>query len=406
MSLPVLARELSHYLDSRVRGGLAGSGMGWSLVLGFGVAYAACYLSSIAKKPQLVAGSKSFCCFLKKYCPVVTETYYPTIWCWEGRAQTLLRPFITSKPQVQYRNELIKTTDGGQISLDWFDNNDSVRYPDDSTRPTILVLPGLTGTSKESYVLHMIQQSKKLGYRCVVFNNRGTAGEDLLTPRTYCAANTEDLEAVIHHVHNLHASAPLLAAGVSMGGMLLLNYLGKTGKETPLMAAAVFSPGWNIFASVESLEKRLNWFLFNYYLTTCLQSSISRHRKMLEKLFDLDLVMKAKTIREFDKQFTSVMFGYPTIEDYYEDASPYHKLKSVGIPLLCLNSVDDVFSPGHAVPVEMAKQNPNVAIVLTSCGGHIGFLEGMWPRNCTYMDRVFKQFVRAIFEHGKQIISM
>lgn len=49
MSLPVLARELSHYLDSRVRGGLAGSGMGWSLVLGFGVAYAACYLSSIAK---------------------------------------------------------------------------------------------------------------------------------------------------------------------------------------------------------------------------------------------------------------------------------------------------------------------------------------------------------------------
>lgn len=58
--------------------------------------------------------------------------------------------------------------------------------------------------------------------------------------------------------------------------MLLLNYLGKTGKETPLMAAAVFSPGWNIFASVESLEKRLNWFLFNYYLTTCLQSSISR----------------------------------------------------------------------------------------------------------------------------------
>lgn len=58
-------------------------------------------------------------------------------------------------------------------------------------------------------------------------------------------------------------------------------------------------------------------------------------------------VLQAKTIREFDKQFTSVMFGYPTIEDYYEDASPYHKLKSVGIPLLCLNSVDDVFSPGH-----------------------------------------------------------
>ncbi|NXX00573.1 ABHD3 Phospholipase, partial [Larus smithsonianus] len=230
--------------------------------------------------------------------------------------------------------------------------------------------------------------------------------DSLQTPRTYCAANTEDLEAVIHHVHSLHPSAPFMAAGVSMGGMLLLNYLGKTGRDTPLMAAAIFSAGWNVFESVESLEKPLNWLLFNYYLTTCLQSSISRHRQMLEKLFDMDLVMKARTVREFDKQFTSVMFGYRTIDDYYEDASPCRKLKSVGIPVLCLNSVDDVFSPGHAIPVETAKQNANVALVLTSCGGHIGFLEGIWPRKCTYMDRVFKQFVQAMFEHGNKIFSM
>ncbi|XP_033923357.1 phospholipase ABHD3 isoform X2 [Melopsittacus undulatus] len=348
MDWQVLTRELSLYLESQVRVGLFGSGVGLSLVLGFGVAYACYYLSSIAKKPQLVATNDSFCRFLVEYCPVVTETYYPTIWCWEGRMQTLLRPFITSRPQVQYRNELIKTADGGQISLDWFDNNNSLYYPDASTRPTVLLLPGLTGTSKESYILHMIHQSKMLGYRCVVFNNRGIAGEELLTPRTYCASNTEDLEAVIRHVHNLHPSAPFIAAGVSMGG----------------------------------------------------------HRQMLEKLFDMDLVMKARTVREFDKQFTSVMFGYRTIDDYYEDASPCRKLKSVGIPVLCLNSVDDVFSPGHAIPVETAKQNANIALVLTSCGGHIGFLEGVWPRKCTYMDRVFKQFVQAMFEHGNKIFSM
>uniref|UniRef100_A0A8C3IW98 Phospholipase ABHD3 n=1 Tax=Chrysemys picta bellii TaxID=8478 RepID=A0A8C3IW98_CHRPI len=351
--LQVLTRELSLYLEIQVPAGLFGSGVGLSLVLGFSAAFACYYLSSIAKKPQLVTGSESFSRFLQEHCPVVTETYYPTVWCWEGRVQTLLRPFITSRSPVQYRNELIKTPDGGQISLDWFDNNDSICFPDASTRPTILLLPGLTGTSKESYILHMIQQSEMLGY-----------------------------------------------------SMLLLNYLGQTGRETPLMAAAIFSAGWNVFESAESLEKPLNWLLFNYYLTTCLQSSISRHRQTLEKLFDLNLVMKAKTIREFDKQFTSVMFGYRTLDDYYVDASPCRKLKSIGIPVLCLNSLDDVFSPGHAIPIETAKQNPNVALVLTSCGGHIGFLEGMWPRKCTYMDRVFKQFVQAVFEHENQICSM
>ena len=53
-----------------------------------------------------------------------------------------------------------------------------------------------------------------------------------------------------------------------------------------------------------------------------------------------------------------------------------------------------------------AKQNPNVALVLTAYGGHIGFLEGIWPRQCTYMDRVFKQFVQAMVEHGHELSNM
>ncbi|XP_026555100.1 phospholipase ABHD3 isoform X1 [Pseudonaja textilis] len=397
-------QELSAYLESRE--GLLASGIGWSLVLCFGAAYVCYYLRTIAKKPQLITGNENFCQFLQDQCPVLTEIYYPTVWCWEGHLQTLLRPFITSKPNVQYRNELITATDGGQISLDWFDNHNSIQYPDSSTRPTILLLPGLTGTSKESYILHMIQQSKALGYRCVVFNYRGIAGENLLTPRTYCAANTEDLETIIDYIHKLYASAALMAAGVSLGGMLLLNYLGKTGKKTPLKAALVFSAGWNAFESANSLEKPVNWLLFNYYLTSCLKSSVTRHRQVFDKLFNMNLVMKAKTIREFDKQFTTVMFGYPSVEAYYEDASPCHKLKKIGIPVLCLNSLDDAFSPNHAIPVEIAKQNTNIALILTSYGGHIGFLEGLWPRKCTYMDRIFKQFVQAVFEHGRKIVTL
>ncbi|KAK7826884.1 hypothetical protein U0070_026480 [Myodes glareolus] len=103
MDLRVLSRELALYLEHQVRVGFFGSGMGLSLILGFSVAYACYYLSSIAKKPQLVTGGESFSRFLQNHCPVVTETYYPTVWCWESRGQTLLRPFITAKPLVQYR---------------------------------------------------------------------------------------------------------------------------------------------------------------------------------------------------------------------------------------------------------------------------------------------------------------
>ncbi|KAG7330637.1 hypothetical protein KOW79_006859 [Hemibagrus wyckioides] len=407
LNLHVLTKELSVYLENQVRvGGFLGSGVGLALALGFGAAYACYYWTSVAKKPTLVSGGKKFYDFLKENCPVVTETYYPPFWCWESRVQTLLRPFVTAKPWVSYRNELIRAPDGGQISLDWFDNEDSLSHPDLSTRPTVLLLPGLTGTSRESYILHMVQQSRELGYRCVVFNNRGVSGEKLLTPRTYCAANTEDLETVIDHVNSTYPTAPIMAAGVSMGGMMLANYLGRKGNATCLKGVVVFSAGWDVFECTVSLEKPLDRFLFNSYLTSCLQASVHRHRPVLERNYDIDHVMKAKTIREFDERFTSKMFGYPTNDDYYRDASPIHKLKSVQIPMLCLNAADDVFSPNHAIPIEVVKQNPNLALIITCHGGHIGFLEGFWPRHSTYMDRVFRQFIKAVVENGSALTDL
>lgn len=65
-------------------------------------------------------------------------------------------------------SELIRTADGGQISLDWVDNGASAAYPESSTRPTVLILPGLTGNSQQPYVLHAISQATRRGYRSAI----------------------------------------------------------------------------------------------------------------------------------------------------------------------------------------------------------------------------------------------
>lgn len=62
-------------------------------------------------------------------------------------------------------SELIRTPDGGQISLDWVDNEASATHPESSTRPTVLILPGLTGNSQQWYVLQAISQATRHGYR-------------------------------------------------------------------------------------------------------------------------------------------------------------------------------------------------------------------------------------------------
>uniref|UniRef100_A0A3Q2VFM7 Phospholipase ABHD3-like n=1 Tax=Haplochromis burtoni TaxID=8153 RepID=A0A3Q2VFM7_HAPBU len=299
--------------------------------------------------PALVC-SEAFSAFLFKHCPVVAERFSPTPWCWGGRLQTLVCAALKSRPPVSYRNELIRTVDGGQISLDWLDNQASVTYPESSTRPTVLILPGITGNSQQSYVLHAVSQATRHGY-----------------------------------------------------SMVLLNYLARKHTESGLVAGITISVPWDARKSSDSMEEPLNWLLFNRHITRCLHRAVTRHRKILEKVVDVDYVLKARSIREFDERYTSLMFGYSSCMDYYRDASPGKKLPNTAVPILCLNAADDPFSPQTAFPVSVVQDLPNVALVLTAHGGHIAFLQGFFPLGESYMERLFGQFVHAVFEHREEM---
>ncbi|XP_012939011.1 phospholipase ABHD3 isoform X2 [Aplysia californica] len=374
-----------------------------TMTICFAGLYATYYMFYVVRKPYLACGDEKLRKFITSHCPVVQENYWPTWWCFESRVLTVLRAVIQSKPKVNYVGEKLITPDSGEIVLDWVENDDNSKFPKDR-RPTVLLMPGLTGSSGENYILHMVHDASEMGYRSVVFNNRGTGASTLRTPRTYCAANTEDTEFVINHIKDKYPEAPLMGVGVSLGGMILFNYCAAMGDAARIEAALCISVGWNIFDAVASLDKAINYYLFNKTLAKALCYLVKKNLALFENHLGIDTahVLRSESIKDFDERFTTKIFGYESVDHYYTDASLHTKVHRLARPVLCLSASDDPFAPHHSIPVKEAEENENIAIVVTSHGGHIGFMEGTFPRDKNYMYRWFKQYVSAVFEHGNK----
>lgn len=98
--------------------------------------------------------------------------FWPTFWCVESRAQTVLASLWRQQvlPTLDYRREIFTLKDGGEIALDWMEENC------EKNSPVILILPGLTGASQSEYIKCLVAAGTSLGARIVVFNNRGLGG--------------------------------------------------------------------------------------------------------------------------------------------------------------------------------------------------------------------------------------
>ncbi len=146
--------------------------------------------------------------------------YRPTFWCAPSTLNTLIFGLIQKCIKHKYVREIITTEDGGEIAIDWANLNST------KNKVIVLVLPGLTGSSKDNYVTHFVDEARKSECIAVVMNYRGISIE-LKTPRTYCATNYEDLHMVVKHIHNKYNGYRIVAVGISLGGIKLGGYLSK-----------------------------------------------------------------------------------------------------------------------------------------------------------------------------------
>ena len=102
---------------------------------------------------------------------------------------------------------------------------------------------------------------------------------------------------------------PLLAVGYSLGGNVLLKYLGESKSETPLAAATAVSVPLDLHVCAEALILVFQ-SVTSHYLLKRMKSAVARKFDKHTAAFDWDRAMNSKTFAEFDDSVTAPLHGF------------------------------------------------------------------------------------------------
>ncbi|KAG9452599.1 hypothetical protein H6P81_005503 [Aristolochia fimbriata] len=315
---------------------------------------------------------------------------------WNAHVETIAAFLFRSVPDVTFRRECLRTKDDGTVALDWVSGDDT-RLPPDS--PTLILLPGHTGGSSDAYVRHMLLRASKKGWRVVVFNHRGCENSPVTTPQLYSASFTEDISHVVKHIRSRFPKSNIYAIGWSLGGNILVRYVGEKSEKCPLSGAVSLCNPFNLVIADENLRKGFNK-VYDRSLRSALCKIYKKHAVLFEGMGDeykTKVAANPKTLKEFDEALTRVSFGFESVDDYYSKSCSSDSIKDVRIPLFCIQAANDPIAPQQAIPREDIKENPNCLLIVTPKGGHLGWIAGdEAPFGAPWTDPVVMEFLEHI----------
>ncbi|KAK0587716.1 hypothetical protein LWI29_027538 [Acer saccharum] len=315
---------------------------------------------------------------------------------WSRHIETIFAAFFRSLPDVRLKRECLRTKDNGSVALDWV-SGDHERLPPDS--PLLILLPGLTGGSGDTYVRHMLLRARSKQWRVVVFNSRGCGDSPVTTPQFYSASFLGDMHEVVAHVSTRYPKANLYTVGWSLGANILVRYLGQESHSCPFSGAVSLCNPFNLVIADEDFHKGFN-NVYDKALTSALCRIFKKHALLFEDMggeYNIPSAANAKSVREFDEGLTRVSFGFKSVDDYYSNSSSSDSIKHVRIPLLCIQAENDPIAPSRGIPREDIKANPNCLLIMTPKGGHLGWVAGAEaPLGAPWTDPVVMDFLEHL----------
>ncbi len=322
-----------------------------------------------------------------------STVFKPAWWLKNCHLQTIYPSlFRQTVSPPDYRRERLCTPDGDFIDVD---------FCGAGRQPIVILLHGLTGSSQSGYIKGLQTVLHRRGLRSAAINFRGCSGQSNNRARCYHSGETEDVDFLFQTLRQREPGTPIAAAGFSLGGNVLLKWLGEQDRNPDLFAAVAVSVPLVLGICATKLDYGFSK-LYRASLLKELRSymaaklshldAIGREtdRQKIEALGDLSTI---QSFWQYDDRVVAKLHGFKNVHDYYSRSSSRQYLKEINVPTLLIQAADDPFMTEEVLP-RPEELSPYVQTEITLSGGHVGFITGSVPFKPRYwLDERIPEFL-------------
>jgi len=319
--------------------------------------------------------------------------YSPAWWIPGGHLQTLWGKLFRRQAPAPTTLERWDTPDGDFIELH--------RLAAGHGAPRLLLLHGLEGTIRSHYAQGLLNEAARRGWGADLLIFRSCGSEMNRTRRFYHSGETTDVAFVLNRISGEFPESPLGLAGVSLGGNVLLKFLGERGNDVPsqVRGAAAISVPFDLSRSARRINRGLSR-LYQRFFIGSLRRKAQQKVVMFPDIAPADTIAGIRTLEDFDNLITGPLHGFRDAQDYYERSSSLPWLERIKLNTLLLSAVDDPMLPPEVLDEVrvIARATPALHLEFVDKGGHAGFITGSVPwRPFYYAEHRVGEFFAAQF---------
>jgi uncharacterized protein len=300
--------------------------------------------------------------------------YSPAWWIPGGHLQTLWGKLFRRQTPAPTVLERWDTPDGDFLELH--------RLVTGRDAPRVLLLHGLEGTVRSHYAQGLLNEAARRGWGADLIIFRSCGSELNRTRRFYHSGETSDISFVLDRILDEFPMSPLALAGVSLGGNVLLKFLGELGNDLPpqLKAAAAISVPFDLARSSRRINSGFSKFYQRFFLNSLREKAQEKARRFPD-FASGERIAALRTLEDFDNLITGPLHGFRDAHDYYARSSSLPYLKNIRLTTLLFSAIDDPMLPPEVLDEvrEIAKRNSVLKVDFVEKGGHAGFVTGSVP---------------------------